>query len=289
METRSNRLLVAIVCGLLVVGLVFFAWYIGAGTSTYGAKYRISFNQSVSGLAVGGPVTMSGVRVGRVDKIYLSAGEVGGPTVEVALDTDLPVHAGFRADISRSLLDGSAVLVLLPSTDGPLINPPDEDIVGTIAAVQGGTATDPAAKAVQVSQTLDRAVRALDQTGQADAARKLDQTRRSTAEWQQSVERLLGSVRPEQVRGASEGINSFARSAEKLERDVVSSRDDIANVRRSIRNVGNQADQVGQAVQQQRSSVRRLNQQSERVERDIQDIRRTIQDFSGKAYKLEQR
>lgn len=38
METRSNRLLVAIVCGLLVVGLIFFAWYIGAGTSTYGAK-----------------------------------------------------------------------------------------------------------------------------------------------------------------------------------------------------------------------------------------------------------
>lgn len=231
---------------------------------------------------------MSGVRVGRVDKIYLSAGEVGGPTVEVALDTDLPVHAGFRADISRSLLDGSAVLVLLPSTDGPLINPPDEDIVGTIAAVQGGTAIDPAAKAVQVSQTLDRAVRALDQTGQADAARNLDQTR-STAEWQQSVERLLGSVRPEQVRGASEGINSFARSAEKLERDVVSSRDDIANVRRSIRNAGNQADQVGQAVQQQRSSVRRLDEQAGGVERDIQDIRKPVQDLGEKADRLERR
>ena len=99
----------------------------------------------------------------------------------------------------------------------------------------------------------------------------------------------MGSVRPEQVRGASEGINSFARSAEKLERDVVSSRDDIANVRRSIRNAGNQADQVGQAVQQQRSSVRRLDEQADGVERDIQDIRKPVQDLGEKADRLERR
>ena len=275
METRSNILLVAIVGGLLIAGLLAFAYYLAFGSGSYDADYEIRFSESVSGLEEGAAVTMSGVTVGRVSSIRLDPRNPGDSLVTVSLDEDLPLRSGMRADISRSLMDGSAELFLVPSSEGILINPKGRE-VGVIASVAGSRSRDPASEAMDVTAKLDQAVRSLDASGQKKVAETLAETADRTAGWERAVSKFGEGVSARKLERAASGIAEVGHGVGKLQRSVETSRDDVARLRSDIREFGNGAGNFADSVEAERNSVQRASKQVQNVDKTVREVREGV-------------
>ncbi|HVM23014.1 MAG TPA: MlaD family protein [Sphingomicrobium sp.] len=270
METRSNILLVAMVGGLLIAGLLAFTYYLAFGTGSYDARYDIRFRKSVSGLEQGGAVTLSGVTVGRVSSIRLDPRNPGDSLVTVALDEELPIRSGVRADISRSLMDGSAQLFLIPSSEGILVNPKGREN-GVIAAVGGSRSRDPAREAMDVTAKLDQAVRSLDSSGQKKVAETLAEAAGRTAGWERAVSDFADGISLRNLERAALSIADVGDGAERLQRTVESSRDDVVRLRSEIREFGNGARDFAETVEAQRDSVRKASRQLQGVNKAVQE------------------
>lgn len=275
METRSNILLVAIVGGLLVAGLLVFIYYLAVGSGSYDAEYEIRFSKSVSGLEQGAPVTMSGVTVGRVSSIRLDPRNPGDTLIVVTLDEDLPLRSGVHADISRSLMDGSAELFLVPSSEGILINPKGRE-VGVIASVAGSRSRDPASEAMDVTAKLDQAVRSLDASGQKKVAETLAETADRTAGWERAVSKFGEGVSARKLERAASGIAEVGHGVGKLQRSVETSRDDVARLRSDIREFGNGAGNFADSVEAERNSVQRASKQVQNVDKTVREVREGV-------------
>lgn len=285
METRSNILLVAIVGGLLIAGLLAFIYYLAFGAGSYDANYEIRFSKSVSGLEQGAPVTMSGVAVGRVSSIRLDPRNPGDSLVTVAVDEDVPLRSGVRADISRSLMDGSAELFLIPSSEGVLINPKGRDI-GVIASVAGSPSRDPAREAMDVTAKLDEAVRSLDGSGQKKVAETLAETANRTAAWERAVSKFAQGIPSRQLERAASSIADARDGADKLQRSVESSRDDVARLRSGIREFGNGAGNFADSVEARRTSVKKASKQMQNADKTVREARDGVSNARDAVEKL---
>lgn len=281
METRSNILLVAIVGGLLLAGLLAFTYYLGVGTGSYDARYEIRFSKSVSGLTEGAPVAMQGVTVGRVETIELDPQDPGSTRVIVAINEDLPLHRGVRADISRALMDGSASLILLPSRDGPLINPQGDEL-GRIVSVGGTRDRDPAVQAMSIVGELDRAADSLDAEGQTKISRSIARTVDRTAAWEQDVSRFFDGFPKKKIKNAARGMSDASEAAERLNRSMQSADEDIAKVRGDIRDFGSGAAKFGRDVDAARPGVRSASEKLKKTDDGVRSLRRKVETTTDK-------
>lgn len=288
METRSNVLLVAIVGGLLIAGLLAFTYYLGVGTGSYGARYEIRFSKSVSGLTKGAPVAMQGVTVGRVDSIELDPLDPGSTRVIVAINEDLPLRRGVRADISRAFMDGSASLSLLPSRDGPLINPQGNELA-RIESVGGTRDRDPAAEAMSIVGKLDKTANSLDAKGQAKISDSIARTVERTAEWEQGVSRFLDGLPTTKIKNGAKGISDASETAEGMNRSMQSADDDIAKVRGDIRDFGHGADKFANTVDNARPGVRSISEKLEKSDEPVRSVRRTVEGVKDKVEPINER
>jgi len=285
METRSNILLVAIVGALLIAGLLAFTYYLAVGTGSYDARYEIRFSKSVSGLEKGVAVTMSGVTVGRVSSIRLDPRNPGDSLVVVALDEDLPLRSGARADISRSLMDGTAELVLIPSSKGALINPEGRE-TGVIASVAGSRSRDPAREAMDVTGKLDEAVRSLDASGQKKVAEMLAETADRTARWERAVSNFAEGISSRKLNRAASKMAKAGEAADKLGRSVESSRDDVVRLRSDIREFGDGARDFGESVEAKRGSVKKASRQLQGANKTVREARDGVSSVTGAVDKV---
>lgn len=90
---------------LLLVALALFAYMamkVGGGSMFFGAQTRLAVFEDASGLQVGAPVTVAGVRVGQIDQIAVQDNKAA-VTVELAKDVVLYNDAALTV-MSRSLL-----------------------------------------------------------------------------------------------------------------------------------------------------------------------------------------
>lgn len=276
METRSNIRLVLAVVAILLLGLVSFALYISGASRSLDARYQVRFTKSVAGLTAGSGVTLSGVPVGRIDSISIDPVNPGIVLITLALDEEVPIHRGVRADISRAFMSGDATLVLIPSSEGPLINPVDDDDVGRIEAVAERGSSDPAQEAMSVARKLDGVVDSLDAEGQRQISERLDGVVDQTAGWEQSASRLTGSIKPGSVRKLSDGISGAGRTAERLSRSIESSGGDIARTRAKIRSFGEGADNFAKSLENARPSVRQNSRQLRETEQTVRGLRADV-------------
>lgn len=288
METRSNILLVAIVGGLLLAGLLAFTYYLGVGTGSYDARYEIRFSKSVSGLTEGAPVAMQGVTVGRVETIELDPLEPGSTRVVVAVNENLPLYSGVRADISRAFMDGSASVMLLPSRYGPRIKP-DGNELARIEAVGGGRNRDPAAEAMEMTGKLDKAVESLDAEGQARISQSIARTVDQTAGWERDVSRFFDGFPKQKIKSAARGISNASKTAERLNRSMQSADDDIAKVRGDIRDVGEGAEGFAKSVDKARPGVWSVSGKLKRSDEPVRDVRRVVEGVKDKVEPINER
>lgn len=273
METRSNLKLVLAVTGLLAFGLILFAFFLSNSAGSLDAIYQIRFGKSVSGLSAGSTVTMSGVPVGKIKAIAIDYDSPGAVLVTVALEEKLPIRHGVKADISRSFLNGDAALILLPSSEGEIVNPADTGGVGRIAAVGGNKSSEPAQEAVQIARKLDEAVNGLDAEGRARIETSLAETADQTATWKATAVRITSAIPTRQVKRIASDAAKAARSVDRMRSSIESSGDEVAKVRSQIRKVGSSADDAARSINEARPSVRAAS-------RDLRETA-TIRDFGG--------
>lgn len=131
METKARHFLVGL--GVIALFLCFAAstlLYVGDATNEELTKYAIYFKeQSVSGLQIGSPITMRGIRIGEVSSIGILSEEIAGARVEAKIQSSIPILQKNRAIVERNLLTGLAsieIQTIQEPIEVPRKTPPSE-------------------------------------------------------------------------------------------------------------------------------------------------------------------
>jgi phospholipid/cholesterol/gamma-HCH transport system substrate-binding protein len=141
LETRAHHVVIgAFALAVLVLGMLFALWI---GKSTLDRQwhdYVIVFNESVTGLTVGGSVQYNGIQVGEVRRLSLDPQNPSRVMARVRLDATVPVKTDTRAKLTFTGLTGVALIQLSGgSLDAPLLTTSGDDptvIVADPSALQ---------------------------------------------------------------------------------------------------------------------------------------------------------
>jgi phospholipid/cholesterol/gamma-HCH transport system substrate-binding protein len=129
METRANHLLVGGFVLLVVAGLFIFAiWLARVQIERGGKPYRIYFEESVAGLALGSDVRYRGIRTGAVTAISVDATDPSRVAVSVEIDPETEIREGDRASLRLQGITGLAYINIegARAASAPLIAPATE-------------------------------------------------------------------------------------------------------------------------------------------------------------------
>ncbi len=110
METRAHHILIGLFAILVVAGaLLFGLWLSEGGLEQHRTEYRVVFNESVSGLTVGGNVKYNGITVGEVTQLNLDPRDPRRVLARIRVNPNTPVKQDTYAQIQPSgLLSGIA-------------------------------------------------------------------------------------------------------------------------------------------------------------------------------------
>ncbi|MEO7477890.1 MAG: MlaD family protein [Lysobacteraceae bacterium] len=102
--------------GLFVIGFsvalaFFFLWLVRSGNKD-DVHYRIHFSESVSGLALGDPVSFMGVDVGMVKGMAIDKTNPNKVQVDIALRKDTPVRTDTTATLKLKGITGASYIEL---------------------------------------------------------------------------------------------------------------------------------------------------------------------------------
>jgi phospholipid/cholesterol/gamma-HCH transport system substrate-binding protein len=120
MESDRHYFIEGLFIIVLAIAIAFaFVWLARTGHAD-DILYRIHFNESVSGLALGDPVKLQGVDVGTVTALTLDPANPQRVAVDVRLRKDAPVKTDTRASLE---LKGITGVVLVELTGGSATAP----------------------------------------------------------------------------------------------------------------------------------------------------------------------
>ncbi len=126
MATRAQKAKLGIF--LTVAGVLFgVTIVVFAGVSLFDSKdrYHVLFSESVSGLELGSPVKLRGVRVGQVSRVRLNPDNVEQVKVTMLLDAATPVKEDMAAVLQMQGITGLKYVELLEGTRKSKPIPPD--------------------------------------------------------------------------------------------------------------------------------------------------------------------
>ena len=112
METDRHYFIEGLfIIGLSIAAAFFFVWLQSSGQRD-DVLYRIHFNESVSGLALGDPVKFRGVDVGTVKAMALDTTDPRKVQVDVRLRKEAPVKTDTRASLKLKGITGVVFIEL---------------------------------------------------------------------------------------------------------------------------------------------------------------------------------
>src|SRR6202171_4948205 len=112
METDRHYFIEGLfIIGLSIAAAFFFVWLQSSGHRD-DVLYRIHFNESVSGLALGDPVKFRGVDVGTVKAMALDTSDPRKVQVDVRLRKEAPVKTDTRASLRLKGITGVVFIEL---------------------------------------------------------------------------------------------------------------------------------------------------------------------------------
>lgn len=128
MEPRAHHILIGLFAVVVLAGaLLFGLWLSEGGLEQPRTEYRIVFNESVSGLTVGGNVKYNGITVGEVTQLKLDPRDPRRVLARIRVNPNTPVRQNTYAQIQPSgLLSGIAHIRLSGGTPEslPLLSEP---------------------------------------------------------------------------------------------------------------------------------------------------------------------
>src|SRR6266851_604199 len=112
METDRHYFIEGLfIIGISIAAAFFFVWLQTSGHRD-DVLYRIHFNESVSGLALGDPVKFHGVDVGTVKAMALDVADPRKVQVDVRLRKDAPVKTDTKASLKLKGITGVVFIEL---------------------------------------------------------------------------------------------------------------------------------------------------------------------------------
>lgn len=122
METRAKYMLVGSFTLLIIASALLFVIWTARNDKMSMRTYEITFYQGVSGLTIGSPVLLEGVRIGQVTSIKVSPTKPGTVLVRIATQADAPIRQNSEAVLEPQGITGvSAVAVSGGTEDVPLL------------------------------------------------------------------------------------------------------------------------------------------------------------------------
>ncbi len=135
METRAHHVIIGLftLAGLLLA-LGFGVWLVKSGKQVETHRYRVVFEEAVSGLTVGSLVQYNGLRVGEVRQLQLDPTDPRRVLADMEVSAATPINQGTKARLAIANITGAANILL--STDNPAAPPlvKPEDSPPTILA-----------------------------------------------------------------------------------------------------------------------------------------------------------
>lgn len=108
MEPRAHYVLIGLFTVVSLVGALLFALWMGrADTDSDQNYYQITFNQAVSGLAVGNTVQYNGIKVGNVSSLNLDPEDPSKVRAIIRVANNTPVTTDTRARLTLANITGS--------------------------------------------------------------------------------------------------------------------------------------------------------------------------------------
>ena len=112
METDRHYFFEGLFIIVLAVGIALAFVWLSRGGHRDDVRYRIHFNESVSGLSLGDPVKFRGVDVGTVTAMSLDPADPELVQVDVALRKSAPVKTDTRASLRLKGITGTVFIEL---------------------------------------------------------------------------------------------------------------------------------------------------------------------------------
>lgn len=280
METRSNRLLVFAVVGLLLATLLIFAIWLFSASNPSGREYLIRFTGSVTGISKGSPVTYSGVPAGSVTAVRLATNDPTTVLVTVRLHPDVPILRGVEASISRSFISGDSTLSLDGARKGapPIIAAAGER-VPVIPAKKGGllgSGGDPMSLIEKISRSVDNVSGNLDAEGQERVRARLAHLAEESTRWSSNVARISDGLTGTSGKLTKLGT-SIARTGEGADRlramIEVQRGSGLRSVSERLRNSRGAAEAFGAKVEAARPTIGTIKVQQEALTARLRSIR----------------
>lgn len=117
METRKHYVMVGSFVLLCLLGIAAFSiWLVGMYDDSQYVPYRIHFQESVSGLNVGGPVKFRGVQIGKVKSMAIEPANTRLIRVDISVLKTAPIKTDTVANLKLQGITG-AVFVELSGSD----------------------------------------------------------------------------------------------------------------------------------------------------------------------------
>ena len=284
METRSNRLLVFAVVGVLVATLLVFAGWLFSGSNPGGREYLIRFKDSVTGVSKGSPVTYSGVPAGSVTAVRLARNDPSTVLVKVRLDPDIPIVRGVEATVSRSLIGGDATVILAGAQKrAPPIVPIAGERLPVIPAKKGGllgSGGDPMALLEKISRSVDNVSSNLDANGQERVRARLAMLAESSAGWAGRVPRISNGLTGAggRVQRVGDSIAIAGENADRLRARIrAEHRSGLRSLTERFRSTQSAAEAFGAKVEAARPTIRRIEVERQTVTDQVRSVRATTQ------------
>ncbi len=149
MEIRARYVQMgAFTLAVMVLGFGFVYWLNNAGGLGERAVYRISFENSVSGLLRGSAVLFNGIRVGEVTALELDPARPRHVQASIAIERNVPVRADTQVGIDFQGLTGSPVIALTGGSSTAPIATAKGELPLLIAGPDAGQSMSQAARDV---------------------------------------------------------------------------------------------------------------------------------------------
>ncbi|MGO2133145.1 MAG: MlaD family protein [Halomonas sp.] len=225
MEPRAHYVLIGLFTVVSIVGALLFALWIGrADADSDQNYYEITFNQAVSGLAVGNTVQYNGIKVGNVSSLNLDPSDPSKVRTLIRVANSTPVTTDTRARLALANITGSMNIQLQGgTTDSPkLVGTKQKPGIIPAARSSLSSLMDNGESMIAASdRLLSQANQLLSDenvTRVSDILTNVDRLTQSLATQSESIEPLISGLGTltTQAERAMDSINAAGASAREL-------------------------------------------------------------------------
>lgn len=276
----------AAVLALLAAGVAAVLWLRHAGSDENFNRYAIHFEQqALDGLDVGAPVTLRGIRVGRVEDYGLPGQDLNRVRVQVRVDRRAPLRTNTVAVVTRNFVTGIASITLVNGDPpgGPLVEVPAGETLPVIGEGRSDL-QEIAGRVNEAGEMATIAIANLNQLLSAENREAFMATVRNLRELTAGINQRLASL--------DGTLNRVGRAAGDVGQAATRIGDAVTHIGSAAAVVGAAATKLGQAGENvatvAQSGGKRLDATLAETERAVADAQRAFARIAAASDALQQ-